>query len=64
MATNLKVGSVVEMRKAHPCGANKWKIIRYGADVKLKCLGCEHVVMMERPKFQKRVKKVLEENSD
>lgn len=56
----VKVGTVVEMRKPHPCGANRWEVIRYGADVKLKCLGCGHVVMLERPKFQKRLKKVIE----
>lgn len=56
----IEVGTVVEMKKPHPCGSNRWKVIRYGADVKLKCLGCEHVVLLERPKFQKRVKKILE----
>ena len=56
----VKVGTIVEMRKSHPCGSNRWEVIRYGADVKLKCLGCDHVVMLERPKFQKRLKKVVE----
>ena len=56
----VKVGTTVEMRKPHPCGTNRWEVIRYGADVKLKCLGCGHVVMLERPKFQKRMKRIIE----
>lgn len=56
----LKLGSVVVMKKGHPCGENKWEVIRFGADVKLKCLGCERVIMMPRLNFKKKVKKILE----
>lgn len=59
---NLSVGNVVVMRKPHACGENKWEIIRYGADVKLKCMGCSRVVLLERPKFKKNVKKLLNES--
>ncbi|MDD2413816.1 MAG: DUF951 domain-containing protein [Eubacteriaceae bacterium] len=53
------LGDIVEMRKQHPCGENQWQIIRMGTDVKLKCLGCEHIVMLPRAKFVKMLKKVL-----
>lgn len=55
----LGIGSVVTMRKPHPCGENKWEIIRYGADVKLKCTRCERIVMIDRIKFLRNVKKIL-----
>lgn len=55
---------VVEMKKAHPCGTNRWEIIRMGADIKLDCLGCDHVVMMPRRQFEKRMKKVLEKHTE
>ncbi|BAU26286.1 hypothetical protein DFP93_11086 [Aneurinibacillus soli] len=54
------LGDVVEMKKPHPCGTNRWKIIRMGMDIRVKCLGCEHSVMIPRAKFEKRLKKVLE----
>lgn len=54
-----EVGDKIEMKKSHPCGSNTWEIVRYGADVKLKCLNCDRVVMLERYKFIKRVKKKL-----
>lgn len=55
---------VVEMKKAHPCGTNRWEIIRMGADIKLECLGCDHVVMMARRQFEKRMKKILEKHTE
>lgn len=55
---------IVEMKKAHPCGTNRWEIIRMGADIKLECQGCGHVVMMTRRQFEKRMKKVLEKHAE
>ena len=35
---NYELGSIVTMKKAHPCGTNEWEIVRLGADIKIKCL--------------------------
>jgi hypothetical protein len=56
------LGDVVEMRKQHPCGSYEWEIIRLGADIKIKCLGCERIVMLSRQKFQKGIKKIVKSN--
>ncbi len=53
------VGDIVEMKKQHPCGSKEWEVTRVGADFKIKCLGCEHQVMLPRTKFEKNVKKVI-----
>lgn len=58
----ISVGDIVELKKNHPCGSNKWEIIRSGADVKLKCLGCDRIIMIDRPTLQKRIKKVISLN--
>jgi hypothetical protein len=50
---------VVEMKKAHPCGENKWKIIRMGADIRIKCEGCGHSVLIPRRQFQSKMKRIL-----
>ncbi|GAA0378108.1 DUF951 domain-containing protein [Bacillus horti] len=55
-----QLNDVVQMKKPHPCGENRWKIIRMGMDIRIKCLKCEHSVMMARSHFDKRLKKVLE----
>ncbi|MDD4075218.1 MAG: DUF951 domain-containing protein [Eubacteriales bacterium] len=58
------LGDKVVMRKPHACGANEWQIIRTGADVKIKCLQCGRIVMLDRAEFVKRAKKIIntEEN--
>lgn len=58
MNKNYSVGSIVVMKKPHPCGVNKWQVLRTGVDIKLKCVGCNHVVMITRLDFEKRLKKV------
>jgi hypothetical protein len=54
-----QLGDIVEMKKAHPCGTNEMEIIRMGMDIRVKCVGCKHSVLIPRAKFEKRLKKVL-----
>lgn len=56
---NYELGDVVTLKKGHPCGENRWEIIRTGVDIKLKCLGCGRVIWMSRMDFEKRVRKIL-----
>ena len=52
---------IVEMKKEHPCRKSKhWRIIRMGADIKIKCLGCGAAVMFDRSEFEKKLKRVVE----
>lgn len=53
------VGDIVETKKVHPCGSNKWELIRVGIDFKMKCQGCGHIVTLERPKALKIIKKKI-----
>ncbi|MGD6776006.1 DUF951 domain-containing protein [Sutcliffiella horikoshii] len=50
---------VVEMKKAHPCGTNRWKVVRMGMDIRIKCEGCDHTVLMPRKEFTRKIKKIL-----
>ena len=54
------LGSIVIMKKPHPCGTNKWEIVRTGVDIKLKCVNCSRTIMMDRIEFNKKLKKVEE----
>ena len=53
------IGTKVIMKKPHPCGENMWQIVRVGADIKIKCLNCGHVVMIPRIDFNKKIKKIV-----
>lgn len=59
------LGDVVEMKKQHPCYKSKYfKVVRVGADIKIQCLGCQNIIMMDRPSFERKLKKVIEKASD
>lgn len=58
MSLKYNLGDMIEMKKQHPCGSKIWKVTRVGVDIKIKCQGCDHVVMIPRIKFEKRLKKV------
>lgn len=59
MPVKYNVGDIVKMRKPHPCGSDLWVITRVGMDFKIKCQGCEHLVMLPRTKFERMVKAVV-----
>ena len=55
------LNDIIEMKKEHPCHKSKeWKIIRMGADIRIKCLGCGASVLMPRQKFEKKLKRVVQ----
>ncbi|HUC93608.1 MAG TPA: DUF951 domain-containing protein [Paenibacillus sp.] len=54
-----ELGDVVQMKKPHPCGANEMEVIRMGMDIRIKCIGCKHSVLVPRAKFEKNMKKVV-----
>jgi len=47
---------VLKLRKIHPCGEERWKVIRLGADIKIECLGCGRQVMLTRRKLARSLK--------
>ena len=51
------IGDIVRTKKDHPCGSKEWEITRVGVDFKLKCLGCEHVIVLPREKALKIIVK-------
>lgn len=58
------LNDVVEMKKPHPCGVNRWKVIRMGMDIRIKCEGCSHSVLIPRREFDRKLKKVLVRQED
>lgn len=58
MNNKYKLGSIVIMKKDHPCGSNEWEVTRLGADIKIKCTGCGRSIMLPRIEFNKKIKKI------
>ena len=53
-----KVGDCLIMKKKHPCGTDKFTVVRTGSDIRLVCAGCGRDLTLEREKLEKMVKKV------
>lgn len=56
---DIKVGDVLVMKKAHPCGSNEFDVLRTGMDLKIRCKNCGREVMVPRRKAEKNIKKIL-----
>ncbi|MFQ9872011.1 MAG: DUF951 domain-containing protein [Oscillospiraceae bacterium] len=56
---DVKVGDVLIMKKNHPCGENRFLVLRVGMDFKIRCLKCSHEVMVPRAKVEKNIRKIL-----
>lgn len=54
----IEVGDILNMKKSHPCGSNRWEVLRVGADFRLRCLGCGHQIMLKRTMAEKNTKSV------
>jgi hypothetical protein len=59
MAKEVFIGDIVQTRKTHPCGSDRWQIYRIGADIGMRCMGCERRVMLSRREYDKAVKKLI-----
>ena len=60
---DIRLGDTLVMKKAHPCGDKQWKVLRVGADFRLKCLGCGHEIMVPRLKAEKNIRNVIREEN-
>ncbi|MCI9331076.1 MAG: DUF951 domain-containing protein [Oscillibacter sp.] len=56
---DLRLHDLVELKKPHPCGSTRWEILRVGMDIKLRCQGCGHELMLPRSKAEKSIRKIL-----
>lgn len=52
------LGSILTLKKKHPCGSSDFEVIRVGADIKIKCLTCGRIIMLDRQELNKRIKSI------
>jgi len=64
MPLELVLDDVVRLRKPHPCGSTDWVVVRLGADIGLRCLGCGRRVLLPRRTVEKRLKSFVSRGPD
>jgi hypothetical protein len=62
MLTDMNMGDVIRLRKPHPCGTSEWVVVRLGADIGLKCLGCQRRILLPRREVARRMKAYVHKN--
>ena len=55
---DVRLNDILVMKKPHPCGSARWRVLRTGADFRLRCEGCGHEVMLPRSKAEHNIKKI------
>lgn len=56
MVVEFRLDDIVRLRKPHPCGSYDWRVVRLGADIGLRCLKCQHRVLIPRSELERRLK--------
>ncbi len=54
-----EVGDLLEMKKPHPCGEKKFRVLRTGSDIRLVCEGCGRDMVLPREKVEKALRRVI-----
>lgn len=63
MNKEYKIGSLLVLKKGHPCGENLWEVVKLGADIRLKCTKCGRLVIIPRIELNKKIKRVKEKEN-
>ena len=58
---DVQPGDILIMKKPHPCGEKRWKVLRTGMDFRLKCMGCGHEVLIARGRAEKNIREIIRE---
>lgn len=61
---DVRLSDVLIMKKQHPCGCNRFEVLRIGMDFKIRCCGCGHDIMAPRKKIEKNIKRIERESDD
>ena len=55
---HIEPGDILEMKKAHPCGEKKFRVMRTGSDIRLVCEGCGRDMVLPREKVEKAIRRI------
>ena len=61
---DVRVGDTLQMKKQHPCGNNRFLVLRSGMDFRLRCLRCGREVMVPRAKAEKNIKNISRDETE
>lgn len=51
---DIRVEDVIKMKKSHPCGSDRFLVLRTGMDLRLQCLGCGRILFCRDSRWKNR----------
>ena len=54
----LFAGTVLEMKKPHPCGEHRFRVLRVGSVCRIVCLGCGRDMDIDRIKLERAIRRI------
>ena len=55
---DIRVNDELTLKKPHPCGCDRFLVLRVGMDFKIRCQSCSREMMLPRKKVEKSIKSV------
>ena len=55
---HIGVGDILEMKKTHPCGEKRFRVMRTGSDIRLVCEGCGRDMVLPREKVENAIRRI------
>lgn len=59
---DVEVGTILKMKKNHPCGGDLFLVLRVGMDFRIRCVKCGHEIMVPRAKIEKNIREIIRES--
>lgn len=54
----IAVGDILELKKPHPCGTHRFRVLRTGSDIRVECTSCHRDLTLPREALEKKIRKV------
>ncbi len=61
VSVDIRLGDILVLKKSHPCGGNRFRVLRIGMDFRLHCENCGHEMMLPRVKAEKNIRGIERE---
>lgn len=54
----LRVGDYLQLKRPHPCGCSRFRLLRVGSDIRMVCTGCGRDLTLPRLRLEPRIKAI------
>lgn len=55
---DVKINDIITVKKPHPCGSREFLVLRVGMDFKIRCLKCNHEIMIVRKNIERNIRSI------